>query len=536
VSGPRGSAKSTVVRGLSTLEKKRKLVTLPLGATEEMLVGSVNLEKALQNEAVEFAPGLLSKADRGLLYVDEVNLLPDHLVDLLLDVSASGVNTVERDGISHSHDARFVLIGTMNPDEGELRPQLLDRFGLMVEVEVVFSIEQRQEIVARRLQFDRSPQEFVKRYDSDTEDLKHALEWARTHLEQIAVPDDITRIIAERCADAKVDGFRADITLYRAARAHAGLNRRLEVTVDDIDQVEEMVFRHRRHAQNTGPAPSSGPSSDASPEPDENVSGSSIQGSWGMMTSRVVSSGRPIGLDGDVSRKVSSVTDRKIEPARAKLKGKNSGTNAFVSSSRSLQRGRVHWFRTFVDSENLYSRHDRGRRSRLQFCLPKQQTTELDVILLDTSASTLGNGGIKKAKGLIKGIASRSYLWRRRLSVVTFGNGKVQTVLPPQRAPKNIDYVLNRIASGGGTPFSQAMDYVQNLFTQRVFRSQQCHLFILTDGRIDAARHMDRSQLSDYEITVVDIESGAIRLGLGRELADKLGAQYRHIDSLPTVN
>jgi len=532
VSGPRGSAKSTVVRGLSTLERKRKLVTLPLGATEDMLIGSVNLEKALQNESVEFAPGLLAKADQGLLYVDEVNLLPDHLVDLLLDVAASGVNTVERDGISHSHDARFVLIGTMNPDEGELRAQLLDRFGLMVEVDEVFSIEQRQQIVARRLEFDKSPEEFVKRYDSDTENLKQSLDWAKCHLSDIVIPKYITRIIAERCAYAKVDGFRADITLYRAARAYAGLNHRLEVTVDDVDQVEEMVFKHRRHSKNVNSASSSNFPSD----PSDSSSGSSIQGSWGVMESQVISSGLAIEFDFETPKSDSSVIDRQICPDRSKVKGKTLSKNAFISSSQVSRSRRVHWFRTLIDSENLYSQYHLGRRSRFQFYIPKQQITELDIILLDTSTSTLDNGGIKKAKGLIKGITSQSYLSRRRLCVVTFGNERVKTMLPPQRTPKNIESVLNHITSGGGTPFSQAMDYVENLFTKQIFRSHQCHLFILTDGRMDAATYMNRIKLLNYAITVVDIEASTIKLGLSRDLAEKLDAQYHHIDSLLMAN
>ncbi len=161
LSGPRGSAKSTLVRSLASLNHDQPFVTVPLGASEEMVIGSLDLDQALCQSQLAFKPGLLAKANEGILYVDEVNLLADHLVDLLLDAAASGTNLIERDGISHQHDALFSLVGTMNPDEGELRPQLLDRFGLMANVDTQFSIEQRQLVVKQRLAFDSNPDQFI---------------------------------------------------------------------------------------------------------------------------------------------------------------------------------------------------------------------------------------------------------------------------------------------------------------------------------------------------------------------------------------
>ena len=165
VSGPRGSAKSTLARGLvDLLPGDHPFVTLPLGASEEMLVGTLDLQKVLDQQKVDFHPGLLSRAHIGVLYVDEVNLLPDNLVDLLLDAAASGINCVERDGVSHTHAAEFILLGTMNPDEGELRPQLLDRFGLSVEIDNRYKLEDRVAIVRLREAYDRDPDAFVAQY------------------------------------------------------------------------------------------------------------------------------------------------------------------------------------------------------------------------------------------------------------------------------------------------------------------------------------------------------------------------------------
>ncbi|MBW6128305.1 AAA family ATPase, partial [Pseudomonas aeruginosa] len=172
IEGPRGMAKSTLARGVAELLPAGEFVTLPLGASEERIVGSLDLDAALGEGRARFSPGVLAKADGGVLYVDEVNLLPDHLVDLLLDVAASGVNLVERDGISHRHPARFVLIGTMNPEEGELRPQLLDRFGLNVRLDTQPPPAERAEIIRRRLAFDADPQAFVERWEGQQDTLR----------------------------------------------------------------------------------------------------------------------------------------------------------------------------------------------------------------------------------------------------------------------------------------------------------------------------------------------------------------------------
>jgi len=295
ISGSRGSAKSTLVRGLRPLIPDRPLVTLPLGATEEMVAGTLRLQQALQDGEVAFAPGLLARAHRGLLYVDEVNLLPDHLVDLLLDVAASGVNHVERDGISHRHDADFVLVGTMNPDEGELRPQLLDRFGLMAAVQERFTLDERREIVRRRVAFDSAPEAFEREYRPRDAELAAGVETAVGRLEGVAMPEAITLEIARRCADAGVDGLRADITFYRASRAHAALAGRAETSAEDLDAVEALVLGHRR---DPGSRDASGtpPESNAARGGSGHPAGGSAQGTAGRSETRPVPTGPPVSM------------------------------------------------------------------------------------------------------------------------------------------------------------------------------------------------------------------------------------------------
>lgn len=249
VEGPRGTAKSTAARALAELLPDAPFVTLPLGASLEHLVGSLDLGEALAGHAVRFAPGLLARADGGILYVDEVNLLPDVLVDALLDAAASGIHTVERDGISHSHRARFTLIGTMNPDEGELRPQLLDRFGLSARLRPLDDPQERRLIVRERLAFDADPVAFRARHATEQARLVEALAHARHRVSDLSLDqDDVQARVADLCIRAGVEGLRADLALFRAARALAAWEDAPRVTVAEVERVRELVLKHRVEA------------------------------------------------------------------------------------------------------------------------------------------------------------------------------------------------------------------------------------------------------------------------------------------------
>ncbi|MFW6358657.1 MAG: magnesium chelatase ATPase subunit I [Chroococcales cyanobacterium] len=230
---------------LDIVKKKVQMVDLPLGATEDRVCGTIDIEKALSEGVKAFEPGLLAKANRGILYVDEVNLLDDHLVDVLLDSAASGWNTVEREGISIRHPARFVLVGSGNPEEGELRPQLLDRFGMHAEIHTVKEPALRVQIVEQRAEFDQNPQAFCEKYQSEQEALQRQIVEAQERLSQVTLEYDLRVNISEICAELDVDGLRGDIVTNRAAKAIAAFEGRSEVTVDDIRRVITLCLRHR---------------------------------------------------------------------------------------------------------------------------------------------------------------------------------------------------------------------------------------------------------------------------------------------------
>ena len=281
VFGDRGTGKSTAVRALAALLPKMRAVTgcrygcdpdaarcpdclaaangkaraselvgvpvvdLPLGATEDRVVGALDLERALSQGVKAFEPGLLARANRGYLYIDEVNLLEDHLVDLLIDVAASGENVVEREGLSVRHPARFVLIGSGNPEEGELRPQLLDRFGLSVEVKTPGTLNERVEVVKRRDAFEQDPQAFTEQWKKEDDKVRKGIVAGRKRLAAVQIPDSARTFAAQLCMALGTDGLRGDLTLVRAARALAAWQGDTAVTQAHLERVAPPALRHR---------------------------------------------------------------------------------------------------------------------------------------------------------------------------------------------------------------------------------------------------------------------------------------------------
>jgi magnesium chelatase subunit D len=231
---------------LPTTTRRVRMVELPVGATEDRLLGTLDLEAALQDGTYRFEPGLLAAANRGILYVDEVNLLPDHLVDALLDVAASGVNVVEREGISFAHPARFILVGTMNPEEGELRPQLLDRFGITAEVLTLRDAELRYEVVRRRLAFEQNPAKFSGDWEAREQEEARRIRHAAALLPEVRLDEALARAIAELCASAGVDGLRGDLVIHKAAAALAAYAGRTHVTDEDVQEAVTLALAHRR--------------------------------------------------------------------------------------------------------------------------------------------------------------------------------------------------------------------------------------------------------------------------------------------------
>lgn len=550
VSGPRGSAKSTLARGLAHVlpDLEAPFATLPLGASEERLLGTLDLDKVLKQKELAFHPGLLSKAHGGVLYVDEVNLLADNLVDQLLDVAASGINRVERDGISHEHAAKFILIGTMNPDEGELRPQLQDRFGLMVELVNNYSLPERIQIVKLRDEFDQDAAVFTDKYRVKQKNLRQSIEIAQQKLAHVECNDEMRLLIAKGCHDANVDGVRADIVWLRAAMSYAAWRGAKTVNRADLEMVAELVLAHRRQAssstpQNAAQPPNSGKTPPSHRRPDNtkkepelgdhnhskgqqeeqsnHLNDENSNGDWGEMPAH----SEP--LDSSVTFKkkdLHKLTNTSIAPSLMQDYASQKGFIVNGSKlNKSVQGKAVDWHGTIRQSLN--SDGIQWPPAKLHRHNAKTGQDVLHLVLLDCSASMLGQAVFAKAKGAVLDIAHQAYVKREQIAMFVFGNNQVEQVQAKVRAPKDMSVLLNKIEAGGGTPFREGLLQVAQWLAKFHKQSPHClsHTYIFTDGRTKA-------EVSDIKLeglsSLIDIEASSIKRGRSQSIANSIGAQY----------
>lgn len=552
VSGPRGSAKSTLARGIAGILPQHDngldaaFTTLPLGASEERLLGTLDLQQVLNDKKVAFHPGLLSKAHGGVLYVDEVNLLADNLVDQLLDVAASGVNRVERDGISHEHEARFLLVGTMNPDEGELRPQLQDRFGLMVQLTNQYTLEERMQIVQLRETFDSNPAAFCDAFRFKQKNLKQSIQVARKQLAKVECNEAIRMEIAQRCHLARVDGVRADIVWVRAAMAHSVWRGSASVTLQDVEKVEELVLAHRRQTpppsgpakkdseshQENNPPNNNGSSSSSSRRPADSQRAASRastdgsnqerkEGDWGAMDAQPFISETVAKKSLETLFKPSKISEIHAFGAYDKKGGgKEKGFSVGHQKLNTKRQGRtVDWFATVINSPHQWA------PKTLHYQPAKLSRAMLHFILLDTSASTMGKAFLKRGKEAIIAIAQQAYLRREQIAILGFGNNQIVSLLPKMRAPKELATQLKTIHAGGGTPLTEAIRKAseQLLQWQRTQPELQSHVYLVTDGRSSLE---DLSTRFSSPCSVLDTEVIPVKRGRAEQLALSLGAHY----------
>jgi len=590
VSGPKGSAKSTLARSLAAIvpqtakNTSAPFVTLPLGSSIEMLTGSLNLEEILNNQQMKFSAGILSKVNGGVLYVDEVNLLPDHLVDQLLDVAASGVNRVERDGISHCHDSEFSLIGTMNPDEGELRGQLKDRFGLMVELAADMSLMQRVQIVKSREAFDQDPQGFLAKYDNEQRMLISQINKARSKLKAISCSDELRLEIAKRCHEAGVEGVRADIVMYRAALANTALRDANEITLADIEAVAELVLIHRRTIASdySSNQPKGDANNDSTDKPDQGSSGNNKEShdknsandgnasnganeaahnhpfkrpkpkntdngeqdqaqesDWGAMKDNAHQPPEktPViceqilqqieqcfveqGSNLKKPKKIVDVQGQAKQDSSLASRLQNSGETQRNTQNNAGQAD-IAWFSTIAKSARQWPQLD------VQYHQAQKVNNTLHLVLLDTSASTLLEQLSAKAKACVEAISKKAYLAREPLHILGFGNDKIQPLLINGRAPKELSPLLTKIEIAGGTPLRAVLKNAQKIIAKAIKSNalhgiSQLRCYLITDGRT-------RAQVADLKLNVptvlIDTESSVVKRGRGRNIAEQLGANY----------
>lgn len=523
--GEKGSAKTTLARGFaSLLPEGAPFVELPLGATEERVVGSLDLSALLQDGSVNFRAGLLAAAHGGVLYVDEINLLADHLVDVLLDVAVSGINRVERDGVAHEHPARFVLIGSMNPEEGELRPQLLDRFGLAVDVVAPRAVEDRVEAVRRQLSRD------VGGSDDHAAAADDAALSARFAAATPATIDEATIEVASRLALAVgAEGLRADLMLCRAAVALASWEGRAEATEDDLRVVAPMVLAHRRRR---GPMDQSGISQDELDDAFDQATSDaepSAEPEDDFDTADNVAAPKPKKLDGAGNAGRSAVSR---EGARGRVIGDRAPTtSAFrvapVASARSMVEARV------ADPDVSLN------QSHLREAIVEERQGALVVVVLDASGSMGAARRVEAAKGLVLTLLTEAYQRRDRVALVTVSGGGAEVVMRPTGSVEVARARLDAVKTGGTTPLADGIAAAADLVDQGRASGLAARVVLITDGRATepvgdpvAAAQAAAARLVNVPTVIVDAEEASPRLGLAATYAAAAAAELVSLTDL----
>ncbi len=579
--GDKGSAKSTLVRSLAALlPSGGGLTELPLGATEERVAGSLDLAAALGGDGVRFSPGVLANAHDGLLYVDEVNLLADHLVDLLLDAAASGRNRVERDGVSHSHDARFVLVGSMNPEEGDLRPQLLDRFGLAVDVRAPLDPASRAEVVRRRIAFDDDPEGFTDRWADDTAALAARLATARS----ATLSDELLVAASTVCAAAGAEGLRADLTLARAAAAHAGWHGRTEAAPEDVRAVAHLVLAHRGR-RNPLDGSTTG-TDDLERSLDEGLDGLEVpsgQGQGGEPGPQLASppgtapsdSASP-GSDPQGVSLAAAPLPPEAEPVPPAMEAGRTSGQAVIGAVATMAarpqpahrstrpaprpRGRTIGHRPVSDgagagmlavipsAQAAATRHAVDPSTGpgmtgpdLREPVRTARSGHLVVLVVDASGSMgVAADRLAAVKGALLALLIDAYQRRDRVALVTFRDDAAQVVLEPTASVELARRRLDGLATGGTTPLAAGLRSAADLARRHSAEDLQPVIVVVTDGRatvadrgidpagaVDDAMAVAASIAGSFPFVVVDVEDPAgRRMGLAKRLAGTLGAAH----------
>ncbi|MDX3093846.1 putative cobaltochelatase [Streptomyces sp. ME19-03-3] len=613
VRGEKGTAKSTAVRALSALlpavdvvpgcrfgcdpaapdpacpdgphgpdagaeSRPARMVELPVGASEDRLVGALDIERVLAEGVKAFEPGLLADAHRGVLYVDEVNLLHDHLVDLLLDAAAMGASYVEREGVSVRHAARFLLVGTMNPEEGELRPQLLDRFGLTVEVAASRETDERVEVVRRRLAHDADPAGFAAAWQAEERELRERIAAARALLPSVSLGDGALRQIAATCAAFEVDGMRADIVMARTATALAAWAGRGDVTDADVrqaallalphrrrrnpfdapgldeDKLDETLQRNRGEDDDPDPGPDGGGPEGGGPEGGGRPPRDGGDGAPDICPPREPAESGPQAEGADAApgagERAAVAATEPFKTRALTVPGLGEGAAGRRSRARTAHgrttgarppRGalsKLHLSATVHAAAPHQRARGRGgpglviRRDDLREAVREGREGNLVLFVVDASGSMAARQRMSAVKGAVLSLLLDAYQRRDKVGLITFRGATAELALPPTSSVDVGAARLQKLPTGGRTPLAAGLLKAHDVLRVERLRdaARRPLLVVVTDGRATGGPEPVRTagraaRLLAAEGTaavVVDCESGPVRLGLAGELAREL--------------
>ncbi len=520
--GDKGNGKTTTVRALSqVMGDTFPFVNLPIGATEDRVLGSVNLEALINDKKTIVDQGLLAQADHGILYIDEVNLLNDYLMDVLLDASATGGYHLEREGVSQWLDSRFCLVGTMNPEEGALRPQLLDRFGLSVSINTPKDTAERQQIAMLRLDFDSDAETFYKRYQAEEQQLLVTIEAAKAIRNTICIPEDIQKQCAALTIAHQVEGMRADILLLKTVRAYAAYLGEQIITEAMLYKIAPFVLAHRSKNSEASYHPDENKDSDETPQQEQDhendESQESKQGETTFQLPEAVKQHLKLNVQGTQSKE--AVKLEQLEPLKSVTYPDSS------EKKRALFSSIKHYVAT-------------GKFETKYQYLSKKSMASI-VFLVDTSASMAIDKQLGYLKGIIQQTIEHNPLQRIQYAIVGLEQNTARVI---QGFTSNLNAISEsnyKLKVGGKTNLASAFFKVFELL--KTINKKTVQLFVLTDGKantggdnpFDHAINIYKTYLSKLRhTTIVDTERGFVKLGRARQLAERLRLNYLPINAL----
>jgi magnesium chelatase subunit D len=533
VQGDKGTGKTTTVRALQSLMKNIEshfpFVNLPIGATEDRVLGSVHLETLINEKKTIIQEGLLAKANNGVLYIDEINLLNDYLMDILLDASSSGGYFLERDTISKWLESRFCLVGTMNPEEGDLRPQLLDRFGLSVTIKTPTDKASRMEIINRRLNFDLNSDEFYQLFENKEKQLANQISTAKKQLPHIHISDEIKEIIVEKCIAHQVEGLRADILLMKASRAYAAFDNCTEVTAIHLDKIAPLVLNHRaKHF------PKNNDNGNKNDNNDEDGNGNDNEKEK-EKEKESIENQEKAGLSNYLLQATTTEQFLKIlSPKIASKKG-------LVFKDQVVQKNNQYAFgKTSTDIDILTSVKEylTTQKLKVQYKKAISQSKIHLVFLIDSSSSMVKNQQISFIKGLISETLLKFKNKKIVLSAVALQNGTATVILKLTQNIEKFIAEIQQLRSGGKTNLKAGLSLVHQLLKSKT-PQEETVFYVLTDGKInqgetenpfsEAVSYFKTYLKISKNTTVIDTEKGFVKLALAKKLAIEMKVNYQLI-------
>lgn len=567
-------------RTLNISFEKMKVIDLPVSATEDRVVGTLDIEHAIKKGEKRFEPGVLAYAHRGILYVDEINLLDDHLVDVLLDSAAMGVNTIEREGISYSHPASFVLVGTMNPEEGELRPQLLDRFGLCVDIKGIRDVAQRVELIKYRLSYEADPEAFAASWQAAESELRAQILLAQKLLSDVKISDSMLELVSQICVDMGVDGHRADITMMKTSITLAAFNGRTEVLEEDVKEAAELVLPHRmRRKPFDNPSEKQDKlnesiekqrekqkkdeqkkkehrehSEKAHTQPEEQKSDSTQDGAGEQSdasSETIFSTGESYQikqLSPDFRRNKRKGSGRRSKTLTKSKQGKYikseipKGKTTDLAFDATLRAAAPYQF-TRGKNGNSIVIHDSDFREKVR----EKKIGNLVLFVVDASGSMGAQQRMVASKGAVLSMLMDAYQKRDKVGLIAFKGAGAELILPPTSSVEIAQKYLEKLPTGGKTPLSHGLMKGYETIQAELRRNPDtCPFMVLiSDGKANVSMYGEPPLQETKKIAslfrkeciqsaVIDTECSMIKFGLAREISNSLGARYLALEDLNT--